>query len=72
MPSNKLVLNSDKTHLLVMATPYQHWHFQDFGISLNTGAETIEPVATEKLLGGHITSNFSFNEHMKDNEKSKS
>ena len=70
MASNKLVLNSDKTHLLVMATPYQHRHFQDFGISLNTGEEIIEPIATEKLLGGHITNNFSFNEHLKDNEKS--
>jgi hypothetical protein len=51
-------------------TPYQHRHFQDFGISLNTGAETIEPMTTEKPLGGHIANNFKFNEHLKDNEKS--
>ena len=33
MTANKLVLNSDKTHLLVMATPYQHRQHQDYGIT---------------------------------------
>ena len=70
MNANKLVLNTDKTHLLVMATPYQHRQHQDFNITLNTGAEIIEPIYTEKLLGGYITNDFKFNEHLKDNEKS--
>ena len=68
MVANKLVLNSDKTHLLIMATPFQH--YQDFGITLNTGTETILPTYTEKLLGGFITNDFKFIEHLKDNEKS--
>ena len=67
MMANKLVLNSDKTHLLIMTTPYQHKRYQDFGITLNTGAETIMPSYTEKLLGGFITNDFKFNEHLKDN-----
>ena len=70
MNANKLVLNSDKTHLLVMATPYQHSQHQNFGITLNTGSEIIEPIYTEKLLGGHITNDFKFNEHLKENEQS--
>ena len=70
MNANKLVLNTDKTHLLVMATPYQHKHFEDFGIILNTGTEAIEPIYSEKLLGGHITNDFKFNEHLKDNDNS--
>ena len=70
MNANKLVLNSDKTHLLVMATPHQHYQNQNFGITLNTGAETIEPIYSEKLLGGHVTNDFKFNEHLKDSEKS--
>ena len=42
MTDNKLVLNTDKTHLLIMATPYQHRMYNNFGISLNTGTEIIE------------------------------
>ena len=70
MAANKLVLNSDKTHLLVMTTPYQHKLHGDYGLTLNTGAEIIEPIYSEKLLGGYITNDFKFNEHLKDNEKS--
>ena len=70
MNANKLVLNSDKTHLLVMATPHQHSQHQNFGITLNTGAEIIEPIYSEKLLGGNITNDFKFNEHLKENENS--
>ena len=70
MMANKLILNSDKTHLLIMATPYQHKHHQDFGITLNTGAETIQPTYSEKLLGGFITNQFKFNEHLKDDVQS--
>ena len=70
MVANKLVLNSDKTHLLIMATPYQHRQHQDYGITLNTGAEIILPSYKEKLLGGFITNDFKYNEHLKDNEQS--
>jgi hypothetical protein len=70
MASNKLVLNSDKTHLLVMATPYQHYQNGDYGIYLNTGDEVIQPIRSEKLLGGQISNDFTFNEHLKENEMS--
>ena len=70
MVANKLVLNSDKTHLLVMATQHQHRQNQDYGITLNTGTEIIDPSYSEKLLGANITNDFKFNEHLKDNEKS--
>ena len=46
MMADKLILN-------------QHKHHQDFGISLNTGAETILPTYSEKLLGGFITNDFN-------------
>ena len=70
MTNNKLVLNTDKTHLLIMATPYQHRMYNNFGISLNTGTEIIEPVNSETLLGGHISNDFKFNIHLKDHDKS--
>ena len=70
MVANKLVLNSDKTHLMIMTTPYQHRNHHDFGITLNTGTEIIQPTYTEKLLGVYITNDFRFNEHLKENENS--
>ena len=70
MGQNKLVLNSDKTHLLVMASAHKHRKHQDFGIVLNTGAEVIEPTSNEKLLGGVISNNFTWNNHIRDNKTS--
>ena len=70
MVANKLVLNSDKTQLLIMTTPSKHKQHGNFGITLNTGTEIVEPTYSGKLLGGFITNDFKFNEHLKDNEKS--
>ena len=70
MAQNKLVLNSDKTKLLVMASPYQHKAHGNFGITLETGTDVIEPVSCEKLLGGYISNNFKWNEHVRGNKSS--
>ena len=70
MGRNKLVLNSDKTHLLVMASAHKHRKHENFGIVLNTGAEIIEPISNEKLLGGQISNNFTWNNHIRDNKTS--
>ena len=67
---NKLVLNSDKTHLLVMCTSNQHKKHQNYNITLDTGTEIIEPITSEKLLGGFISNDFKWNEHVRNNEKS--
>ena len=70
MAKNMLVLNTDETHLLVMTSTQMHKKHGNFGITLDTGQEVIEPVEHEKLLGCHISSNFKFNNHIRDNEKS--
>ena len=70
MEANKLVLNSVKTHMLVMATPYQHKQNQNYDITLDTGTEIIEPSYSEKLLGAYITNDLKFNNHLKENESS--
>lgn len=67
---NKLVLNSDKTHLMVMATASQLAKHKDYGITLNTGTEIIKPASSEKLLGGFISSDFKFTEHIINNKTS--
>ena len=70
MNSNKLVLNTDKTHLLVMCSKSNHRKNGDFGITLNTGTEVIDPIPSEKLLGGYISSDFTWNNHIRDNPNS--
>jgi hypothetical protein len=63
-------LNSDKTHLLVMCTPSNHKKNDNFNITLNTGSEIINPVKSEKLLGGLVSNDFLWNTHIRDDEKS--
>ena len=39
MDMNRLILNSEKTHLLIMTSARKHANHQDFGIYLDTGSE---------------------------------
>ena len=70
MNNNKLVLNSNKTHLLVMASSQSHRKYGNFGVTLDTGSEMIEPIHSEKLLGAYISSDFSWNNHIRNSENS--
>ena len=70
MSTNKLVLNSEKTRLLVMTSARKHQIHQNFGITLDTGTEIIEPVSEERLLGGTVSSNLKWNCHIMDSKKS--
>ena len=70
MANNKLVLNSDKTHLLIMTSAEKHKKHHNFGIVLDTGQEIIEPVLHERLLGADISNDFKFNIHIRDGDKS--
>ena len=57
MSRNKLILNSDKTHLLIMSSARKHQRYGDFEITLDTGNKIIEPKPEEKLLGGIVSNN---------------
>ena len=70
MNKNKLILNSDKTHLLVMASERKHQIHDNFGLSLNTGTEVIEPQIEEKLLGALISNNLTWKTHIRDSKNS--
>ena len=70
MSQNKLVLNGDKTHLLIMASSQKHRKFENFGIFLDTGNEEILPISSEKLLGAKISNNFLWNDHIRDDDYS--
>ena len=70
MAKNKLILNSDKTHLMVMTSSKKHATHQDFGIYLDTGSEIILPRSEERLLGAMVSNSLSWNNHIRDTKKS--
>ena len=65
MSSNRLVINTDKTHLMVMSSRIDHHRNGNHDISLDTGSETIYPTQHEKLLGGYISNFFTWNFHVR-------
>ena len=68
MGDNKLVINDDKTHLLVMGGQ----KFKDVRplVNINTGTVIVKPVETEKLLGLNIHQSLKWKEHVISNKKS--
>ena len=70
MAMNKLFLNSDKTHLLIMTSESNHKKHSNYGIRLNTGSEVITPSDDERLLGVQVSNNFTWNSHISKTEKS--
>jgi hypothetical protein len=68
MGDNKLVINDDKTHLLVMGTG-KHSASREL-VSIDTGTVVVRPIETEKLLGLNIHQSLKWKEHVLSNEKS--
>ena len=71
MSNNKLKLNGDKTHLMLLATDHAWRHkLDENSLSLNTGNEIISTSKSEKLLGGLINQNLKWTDHILLNEES--
>ena len=70
MNQNKLVLNGDKTHLLVMASSNMHKRHETFGIVLDRGFDLIDPITNENLLGAKLSNNFTWNLYIRDDDHS--
>ena len=68
MAANKLVINAEKTHLIVMGTKATAVRRQE--VTLQAGVHTITPSRTEKLLGGYISENLKWKEHLVGSEQS--
>ena len=64
MAANRLSLNSEKTHLMIMTSSRQHRINEDFGIVLNTDVGLIYPSFNERLLGVQVSNDFTWNEHV--------
>ena len=69
MNSNSLKLNSEKTHLMVMMTDQMKRKRQNFDVTLHTMTEIIEPSDNEKMLGGIISSNMKWTDHIQNNKE---
>ena len=53
-----------------MAFAKKHKLYDNYGITLDTGSEIIEPQDNEKLLGAFISKDLKWNETIRNNEKS--
>ena len=53
-----------------MTPAENHQNHQNFGITLDTGTEIIEPKSDERLLGGRISNDMKWNCHIRDNKQS--
>ena len=69
LTANKLKVNSDKTHLIVMCTDQRRRHHAT-DASIVTGNEVIEATASERLLGAYIHQGMKWTEYIRDNKNS--
>ena len=70
MASHELKLNSSKTHLLLIQSDAARRANPTFTVELNTGSELIQCSKSEKLLGGIISQNLKFADHIQNDENS--
>ena len=60
LKDNRLCINTDKTHIMVMCTEQRQRHIDTTAVSLNTGSEVISPTPVEFLLGVQVDQNLGF------------
>ena len=68
MAANKLVINADKTQLIVIGTKATAARRGE--VALQAGEHTIQASHSEKLLGGCIAENLKWREHLLDSDQS--
>ena len=68
MNDSKLVINPDKTHMMVMGS--KRATILRRQVTMMAGNFTIKPTETEKLLGGYIHHSLKWNQHLTDNNAS--
>ena len=68
MTANKLVINSDKTHLVVMGTKATVKHRGE--VRIQADQHSIRPSRTEKLLGGQVSQDLKWKELISGSDQS--
>ena len=70
MVNNRLKLNDDKTHLLVMTTGQDRRRdLAAAQVKILTPTETVTPTSSEKLLGCWVHDDLKWVEHLRDNKE---
>ena len=67
--NNRLKLNDDKTHLLIMTTK-QKQRILNIDIQISTPNEEIRPIKSERLLGIYIQDDLKWSEYIQNHDKS--
>ena len=67
--NNRLKLNDDKTHLLVMTTK-QKQRILNIEVKIDTPKKEIKPIRSEKLLGVIIQNDLKWSEYIQNSDKS--
>ena len=68
MAANKLVINGDKTHLVVMGKKKTSIRRQE--VFVEADGHVVKPSRTEKLLGGIISEDMKWKEHLLSSDQS--
>ena len=68
MNNNRLVINSNKTHMMVIGSRKVAQRRAE--VSIKAGEHIIRPTETEKLLGGHIHQSLKWNHHISESHSS--
>ena len=69
LTANRLKVNSDKTHLIVMTTEQKRRHHPTTA-KVTTPTEVIEPTEAEQLLGAFIHQDMKWTEYLRNNDNS--
>ena len=64
LTENRLCINTDKTHLLLMCTEQKRRHVNMRAVTLFTGTEVISPSRVETLLGFTVHQDLGFGEFL--------
>ena len=70
LTANKLKVNDEKTHLLVMSTRQKRRHRDASTIIINTHTAIITPSQVERLLGAQVHQDMHWKEHLLDSDDS--
>ena len=70
LTANKLKVNDDKTHLLVMSTRQKRCFRDTSTVTIRTPTATITPSIVERLLGAQVHQDMHWKQHLLENENS--
>ena len=70
LTDNKLKVNDDKTHLLVMTTRQKRRHVDTSIVNIITPSAIIAPSSVERLLGANVHQEMRWVEHVLDSDES--